>query len=104
MLEPVPGLGLIAAATAAWAISLAGMGESQAYYRNGELLGWAQRDCRGVLTQGGIATCLGCGIRPHAVSLEALSRMERTQRAPAPHARADRPLKIPDRAPRKGNR
>lgn len=49
-------LSLLAAATAAWAVPPVYVGELHEYYQNGQVVGWAQRDCKGKLTQGGIVT------------------------------------------------
>lgn len=49
-------LGLAAVATAAWAIPPVYVGEHHDYFQDGQIVGWAERDCRGRLTQGGIAT------------------------------------------------
>lgn len=49
-------LSLLAAATAAWAVPPVYVGELHEYYQNGQVVGWAQRDCRGKLTQGGSVT------------------------------------------------
>ncbi|MGO1068994.1 hypothetical protein [Lysobacter sp. CA199] len=49
-------LSLCAIATAAWAVPPVYVGEVHEYYQNGQVVGWAQRDCRGRLTQGGIVT------------------------------------------------
>ncbi|WP_157489264.1 MULTISPECIES: hypothetical protein [unclassified Lysobacter] len=50
------GLALLAVATAAWAIPPVYVGEVHEYYQDGQHVGWAQRDCKGRLTSGGIAT------------------------------------------------
>jgi hypothetical protein len=50
------GLSLIVAATAAWAVPPVYVGELHEYYQDGNVVGWAQRDCRGRLTRGGVVT------------------------------------------------
>lgn len=50
------GLSLAVIAGAAWAIPPVYVGELHEYYQNGAVVGYAQRDCQGRLTQGGITT------------------------------------------------
>lgn len=49
-------LSLIAVATTAWAIPPVYVGELHEYYQDGQVVGWAQRDCKGRLTSGGVTT------------------------------------------------